>query len=260
MSGFSEAFLAEYLKVRRSRMLWLSVGVALFMAVMIGFMMYIANNPGLSARMGLMAAKSSILEDATWPGYLGLMVEMISAMGAVLFGFIASWVFGREYSDRTVKDLLALPMPRRNIVFAKFAVIAIWSAVFAVVLLAGAMATGFLVGLPGWSSEVAYSSVYAYLAASLMTILLVTPVGLLASYSRGYLAPIAFVIAVMIIGQFVVVLNLGPYFPWAVPALYGIAVTSGSAMPGAVSYVLLILTCLAGLAATLAWWRYADQF
>jgi ABC-type transport system involved in multi-copper enzyme maturation permease subunit len=41
------------------------------------------------------------------------------------FAFVTSWVFGREYSDRTVKDLLALPAPRSSIVLSKFIVVVI---------------------------------------------------------------------------------------------------------------------------------------
>ena len=71
------------------------------------------------------------MKNVDWPSYLGLLVEMISALGLLGFGFIASWVFGREYSDRTVKDLLALPIPRSYIVVSKFIVIVIWSVLLA---------------------------------------------------------------------------------------------------------------------------------
>ena len=36
----------------------------------------------------------------------------MAAGGLFLFGFLFIWVFGREYSDRTAKDLLALPTAR----------------------------------------------------------------------------------------------------------------------------------------------------
>jgi len=47
-------------------------------------------------------------------------------VGLIGFAFVTGWVFGREYSDRTVKDLLALPTPRLSIVLSKFIVVAIW--------------------------------------------------------------------------------------------------------------------------------------
>ena len=61
---------------------------------------------------------------ADWPTYLDLLAQSIAVGGLILFSLIGSWVFGREFVDRTVKDLLALPTARSAIVAAKFLVIA----------------------------------------------------------------------------------------------------------------------------------------
>ena len=47
----------------------------------------------------------------------------------------------------------------------------------------------------------------------------------------------------------------GEYFPWAVPGLFA---QGKSALP-AVSYMIVLLTGLAGIAGTYLWWKYADQ-
>lgn len=209
--------------------------------------------------MGMLCTKSSIVKGVDWSSYLGLLAEMISALGLLGFGFVASRAFGHEYSDRTVKDLLALPMPRSLVIIAKFLVAAVWSALLALILLAAALAIGWLIGLTGWSDGIACNGVYAYAAAAFLAILLCTPVAFFASYGRGYLPPIGFIVITLVLGQFIVALNVGQYFPWAVPWLYGVAASTGGPAPGAISYAILALTCLIGLAATFAWWRYADQ-
>lgn len=260
MTSIWAAFWAESLKIRRSKMLWITILAALFMAGMMGFLMFIAKNPELASKMGLLGTKSSIMENVDWPSYLVLLTEMISALGLMGFGFLASWVFGREYSDRTVTDLLALPIPRSFIVLSKFMVVVIWSALLAFILLIFALVVGGMIGLSGWSEGIAYNGVYAYTVTALLTILLCTPVAFFASYGRGYLPPIGFVILTLIVGQFIVALNLGPYFPWAIPGLYSVAAGSGGPQLGAASYIILVLTSFLGLVATFAWWRYADQY
>ena len=55
------------------------------------------------------------------PAYLTL-VSQIVAVGGMLFGMILIWLFGREFSDRTAKDLLALPTSRAAVVLAKLVV------------------------------------------------------------------------------------------------------------------------------------------
>jgi len=138
--------------------------------------------------------------------------------------------------------------------------VVIWSALLASLLLAFSLVVGGMIGLTGWTNEIGLNGVYAFAVTTILTLLLCTPVAFFASYGRGYLPPIGFVIFTLIVGQFTMALSLGQYFPWVVPGLYGVAMAAGGPQPGTVSYIILVLTSLVGLIATFAWWRYADQF
>jgi ABC-2 type transport system permease protein len=80
-----------------------------------------------------------------------------------------------------------------------------------------------------------------------------------ASIGRGYIAPLAWTVAMVALSQILTVLGWGTWFPWAVPAL--LAGAGGTAVepvtPAAVVLVLIVAT--AGLQATIAWWNGADQ-
>jgi len=226
---------------------------------MMGLMMFVARNPEISAKLGLVGTKATLFGQNDWAGYFGLFNQMGAAIGYVGFGFVASWVFGREYIDRTAKDLLSLPVPRSSIVFSKFLVVIIWSVLLMLVMFAVGILTGQLVGIPGWSGELFTGFAGKFLITFLLTLLLVPPVAFLASYGRGIIAPIGFVILSLILAQFAGLVGMGPYFPWAIPGVN----TAPSGTDGmtlvAASYIILGFTGLAGLAGTLAWWRYADQ-
>jgi ABC-type transport system involved in multi-copper enzyme maturation permease subunit len=260
MNFLMSAVWAESLKNRKSKIFWLSILAAVFMAAMMGFLMFISKNPELAVKLGMLGTKSSLVKNIDWPSYLGLLSEMISALGLIGFGFVASWVFGREYSDRTVKDLLALPVPRSFIVLSKFTVVILWSLLLAFILLVSAITAGGLIGLTGWTNEIGLQGIYLFAVTTILTLLLCTPVAFLSSYGRGYLPPLGFVILTLIMGQFIVALSWGQYFPWAIPGLFSVAAATGSSQPGALSYVILALTSIIGLVATFGWWRYADQF
>ena len=62
----------------------------------------------------MIGTKASLLRfgEPNWNNYLALLLQGISAIGLIGFGFITSWVFGREYSENTLKDILALPVSR----------------------------------------------------------------------------------------------------------------------------------------------------
>jgi ABC-2 type transport system permease protein len=66
-------------------------------------------------------------------------------------------------------------------------------------------------------------------------------------------------ILLIFLSQVLSVLGLGPWFPWAAPAL-----ASGAAGPeaqnlGVGTYLLVLATVAAGIAGVITWWRSADQ-
>jgi ABC-2 type transport system permease protein len=261
MKDVFSSIWVESLKIRRSKMLWITILVSIFMPIMMGLLMFVAKNPEIAYKFGLLGTKATILRiKADWPSYIELFNMAIAAGGLIGFGFVTSWVFGREYSDRTAKDLIALPVSRSFVVLSKFIAIAIWCLLLSLILIVFGLLMGGMIGLTGWSNEIIYHSIYTFAATSFLTILLCTPVAFFACFGRGYLAPMGFVILTMVIAQFIGALGLSQYFPWAIPILYTGAAGPESAQLGIASYLILFFTSILGLIGTLAWWRFADQY
>lgn len=260
MRGFNIAFATEFLKVRKSKMLLATFGLFVFVSLMMGFLMQIARHPEYAANSAIFSTKASFVKSVDWKGYFGLLIQIILTLGNLGFGIVAAWVFGREYSDRVISDLLALPVSRPTIVTAKFTIILIWCIFLTIATLLTAFIMGSVIGLGSNLSEI-YSWGWIYFKSGFLTMLYVTPVAWVASYGKGYLLAIGFVLLTLITTQFMFLglPGLTPYFPWAVPALgSGIA---GPDLPhtGIVSYLILVFTFLAGIFGTVAWWQYADH-
>jgi ABC-2 type transport system permease protein len=179
--------------------------------------------------------------------------------GTVLFGIITIWAFGREFSDHTVKDLLALPTSRTTIVTAKCIVIAVWSILLTLFVFGTGILIGKLVNIPGWSMALLGSSLVDILGASLLTIALLPFVALITSMGRGYLVPFGWVVLTIILAQIVAFTGWGDFFPWAIPALFSNAAGPRADLLGPHSYFILLASCILGLAALYYWWRTADQ-
>jgi ABC-type transport system involved in multi-copper enzyme maturation permease subunit len=260
MKGILSALWVESLKVRRSRIFPITILAFAFMSIFMGLLIFIAKNPELVSKLGLIGTKAAFFgKETDWPAYLNLLMQVVSMIGLIGFGFVTSWIFGREYSDRTIKDILALPVSRYVIVFSKFIVTAIWCLLLSLVIFAVGLVTGWMIHIPGWSGELACQSFYTLIVTSILTILLCPTVAFFASYGRGYLPPIGFVIVTLITGQFINALGLAQYFPWTIPALYSGAAGADSSHLEIISYIILCFTGLAGLIGILAWWRFADQ-
>src|SRR3990172_8648329 len=117
MNNLSDMIWIELRKAIRSRMpLWTALG-SLFMPLGIAFLIFVSKNPEISQKLGLISAKANLIAySATdWRTYLGLSAMIIAAGGFFLFTFVISWVFGREFADGTLKDMLAVPISRSTI-------------------------------------------------------------------------------------------------------------------------------------------------
>jgi ABC-2 type transport system permease protein len=253
------AFDCEVLKVSRSKILWITMLVFLAIPLVSGFFMFILKNPALAHSYGLIGAKAQLAGTADWPSYLQFLAEGVSAGGLFVFGFITSWVFGREYSDRTVKDLLALPVPRTLVVTAKFLTVFLWCLLLVLLALLLGLGMGWLVVLPGWSPGLAIQGIETFAICSVLAILLSAPVAFMASAGRGYLSPLGFLVIALFLANIAGATGYGLFFPWAIPVLRSQFVSSRATLPGGFSYLLVVLTSIAGLLGTAWWWRYADQ-
>lgn len=225
-----------------------------------GFFMIVLKDPDLARSLGLISTKAQLMAGtADWPTFLGLLAQAAAVGGLILFGFIGSWVFGREYSDRTVKDLLALPTPRFIIVLAKFIIVITWSALLIGIIYLIGLGVGAAVGLPAAPAAVFWQGTWMVMITSGLTILLVTPVAFFASAGRGYLPPMGFAILTVILAQIIAAAGWGEYFPWSVPALNAGLAGPAYAQLGVLSYLIVVLTSLLGTIATFGWWTFADQ-
>ena len=186
MSSLRAAIATELLKARRSRVPWgVAAGFSLAPLVM-GLFMVILKDPDRARTLGLLGAKAQLTAGtADWPTFLNLLGQAIAVGGAILFAFLTAWVFGREFADRTVRGLLASPTSRRTIVVAKSIVTGAWALAVSAWVLALGLATGAVVGLPGWSTPAAAGTVVAIAGAAILTIGLQTTAALFAEALRG---------------------------------------------------------------------------
>jgi ABC-2 type transport system permease protein len=255
MKNLSDMLWIELRKVLRSRVpLFTALGF-LMMPLISALLIFIFKDPQLARQLGLLGTKANlVVGSADWPGYLNLMIEFTALGGFFFFCLAISWTFGREFTDGTVKDLLAVPVPRLSILLAKFIISALWCAVLIVETVVVGLALGMLIRLPCGSPAVILHGAGLLALTSAMSIILVLPFGFFASLGRGYLLPIGIAVLTLILGNLSITLGWGEYFPWAVPAML-----LQEAHLTFLSYCLVILTGLVGVVGTYLWWKYADQ-
>ena len=260
MTNFSSALWAETLKMFRSKVpLFTALGFSIAPLVG-GLFMIILKDPEAAKSMGLISAKAQLAAGtAEWSTLFNMLAQATAVGGGIIFAIFTAWIFGREFSDHTAKELLALPTSREAIVGAKFVVIAIWTFLLTVWCFVLGLIVGKLVVIPGWSAELFHSAFVDILGAGILTILLLPFVAFAASVGKGYLPSFGWMVFSTALAQIAAITGWGDWFPWSVPALFGGAVGPRAEYLGTHSYIIILIASAIGLIATYYWWRNADQ-
>jgi ABC-2 type transport system permease protein len=225
-----------------------------------GLFMFIMKDPERARDMGLLSVKAQLaMSTAEWTTFFSVLTQAVAIGGVIVFSIVTAWMFGREFSDHTAKDLMALPTSREAIVTAKLVIVSAWVFVTSIWIYLVGLFIGYLVDIPGWTNALAWSSFSDVLVTALMTLLLMTPVAFIASMGRGYLPPLGWAVLTIFFSQIIAATGWGDWFPWSVPALYSGVVGPRSEQLGLHSYIIVFIASLLGLAGTFMWWRNADQ-
>lgn len=255
-----QALQAEFLKNKYSNILWATFIAFGLAPIMGGVFILIINDPDSLAKAGGLAAKAKAMDfQSNWKSYLGLLTQTVGVGGVLVFGFVASWIFGREYSDGTAKDLLSLPTSRTKILNAKFAVYLIWCLALVISNLLIGLLIGTILQLPTIEINLLFPLFLDYFVTTFLTILIGVPIAFFAIWGKGYLAPLGFVALTLVFAQIITATGLGSYFPWSIPGLYSGAGGEYKKLLDNYSYSILILICIAGYLATVIYWKTSDQ-
>ncbi|QQZ63886.1 ABC transporter permease [Paenibacillus sonchi] len=228
----------EIRKIIRSNVFWIMFLVLGFGPVMMGVGNVLSSDAG----------------GVQWEAYLTGLLDTLAPLGLIGYTFVAAWVFGREFSDRTIKDLLAKPVSRAKIVLSKFLVILAWCLLLSIYMFAVGFAVGAILGVEGGSAAFIWSLFIKFLITSLLYIFVTAPSILLANVTKGYLAPLGLILIIVILSNVLASFGFAPYFPWTIPSVFQ---STGSLQLS--SIVILAYTGIIGIAGTFAWWRYAEQ-
>ena len=260
MNGFLPSLWMETLKLRRSKVpLFAAAGLSVAPFVG-GLFMIILKDPEAARTMGLISTKAQIAAGtADWPAFFGMLAQAIAIGGAMVFAIVTAWVFGREFSDRTAKELLALPTSRAAIVTAKFILIAVWAIAISLFIFGLGLVVGRLVVIPGWSQVLLRSAFVDFMGSAILSVALMPFVALLASIGRGYMPAFGWAVFTIVLAQIAAATGWGDWFPWSVPALFSGVAGSRAELLGVHSYMVVFIATISGLAATFYWWHSADQ-
>jgi ABC-2 type transport system permease protein len=260
MNSLFFALRAEIIKNKHSKIMLISFAAFAIVPVMGGLFMLVMQNPEAMAKASLLNTKMEAMKiSADWNALFMILTQGMGIGGIIIFGFMVSWIFGREYSDNTVKDLLSLPTSKIKILNAKYMLYFTWSIVLALFNVVLAFIIGIVLRLPGFESENVFICLRDYFITTALTVSLGTPIAFFSMWGKGYLAPLGFVALVLVFSQILAALGYGQYFPWSVPALFSGVTGEYKEQLNAMSYLILFIVSAFGYCITILYWKCTDH-
>jgi ABC-type transport system involved in multi-copper enzyme maturation permease subunit len=191
------------------------------------------------ARSGAVTGPSAVKFEPFAVGTFGnasslLLGQILTVVMVLATGFVAAWLFGREWADKTIGSLFALPISRTSIAWAKVAVAAGW--VLACVTFAVGVATiAIAVATDGGIDASVWRALGLDWVAGTIMGLLGIPFGWVAVVTRGYLGALGGIIGVTAVSQILAGIGVGRWVPYVAPAVWaGAGGDEASAGVGAV--------------------------
>ncbi|WP_028047958.1 ABC transporter permease [Cellulomonas sp. URHE0023] len=251
----SAAWTVEMLKVRRSpvtRTAFAAMAlVAAFFSVGAAALVDQGSTDG-----SLAGAKiATMVEGTGWVAVSSAFGQVVAVLWLLGTGVVAAWTCGREFSDRTLGQLLALPTPASRIAGAKLGAVMLASSGTVVVAAMMALVAGVVVGMGAPSTD-EVRTLAAGVLAGVASAWLALPFAWVATRGKGYLPAVGALLAVIMVSQVVVLLGGGSWFPWAVPSLLVGAGGGETAAVTALGVALVVAVGAGAWAATVRTWSH----
>ncbi|PDX97525.1 ABC transporter permease [Bacillus pseudomycoides] len=236
----------ELLKLKRSNMFLISIigaAVAPFMVVVASYVHIKTKNPN-----------PTILFDRL---FSDVNLYTVLIIGIPLYGVVTAYLFNREYTEDTLKNLLTIPVSRINFIISKFILLFVWIMMLTIVAWGLTLLLGLLGNFSGFSSSLLLQSLIKFLMCGGFLFILSTPIVLLTLVMKTYVPPIILTIVITMINVMTANSEHKDLFPWAAT----IDIVNNELQPTyppEYSYIIIAATSIIGFITTIFYFKKVD--
>lgn len=150
--------------------------------------------------------------------YENSLLYVMLLMNMMVYVAITSYLFSREYTEKTLKMILPAPVSRIDFITGKFLMLYIWTTVLTVLtwaaMLAFMSAYHVIFGLDGFSLKVAGEWLIKFLWGSVLMFLTISPFAYIAEKTKGFVIPVIVSAAVVMGSAALSNQKFGALYPW----------------------------------------------
>ena len=169
-----------------------------------------------------------------------------SMFNIVLFAIVVSYIFGREYTEHTLKTMMTIPISRGKFILGKYLMFFIWTMILVAITFLSTCIFGYLGGVNhitltgaiGCCKEIFITNILLFLSFTPFVFLSLIVPNMVAAMVTGA----AFSIGNLMISS----TNYAPYFPWSSSYLIGANEIANYSCSTATSLAIILAASAAG--------------
>ena len=190
--------------------------------------------------------------------FTNVNMYMSALFAIMLFSIMISYLFGREYNEHTLKTMLTIPISRGKFLASKYVMFLVWILILTVVTSLSALVFGFIAGLEGFTLKLFMDSFAQLLFANVLLFLTFSPFVFLSLFIANMVPAMVGGAGLTLVNMLIYGQTWAPYVPWVCPYLIASGEIAEYATSPTVSYGVILVTFLIGLAISYIYFTKTD--
>lgn len=150
--------------------------------------------------------------------YDSSLLYVMLLMNMMIYVAITAHLFSREYTERTLKTILPVPISRKAFIASKFLVLFIWTTLLTILTWATILvlmwAYHCIFGLSGFKLIVAVEWLLKFILGSILMFLTISPFAYIAEKTKGFVIPVIVSAVVVMFSAALSNQKFGALYPW----------------------------------------------
>lgn len=197
----------EFLKLKRSKMFFISILGAMVAPIMVF--------------AGLIKAKITVPDRVItyWDMLEQTNLYVLLLFGIIVYGVIAAYLFSREYTENTLKSMLTVPVSKEAFLVAKFLMLFVWMMILTAMAWISTLFLSVIGNAAELNTSVIMQSLKEYFLGAFLLYFTMSPFVFITLWLKNLASPIIIVAAVVLGNVALANEDLAVLFPWSSPYL-----------------------------------------
>ena len=190
--------------------------------------------------------------------FTNVNMYMSALFAIMLFSIMISYLFGREYNEHTLKTMMTIPISRGKFLISKYVMFLVWILILTVVTSLSSLVFGFIAGLEGFTLKLFIDSFAQLLFANVLLFLTFSPFVFISLLITNMVPAMVGGAGLTLVNMLIYGQTWAPYVPWVCPYLIASGEIAEYATSPTVSYGVILVTFLIGLAISYIYFTKTD--